>query len=367
MSAKSETYAAILAKTSQRDTSLASKSIKQEAQELIEDGKIGRKAGGGSSKPARKLTAFGASGTGASAPRAAKRKAEDILADFESEVEMRNAVERGRNKAFSPDLTERERSLERFKRMAADNPKSVNALLSFGLEPHQSRTLEQLLGQLFGQPIKVVGSIETRNAQAAANKLIASMKGHWDSALPPGETRAAVLESVFTKLKAALKNDPNLNPSRFVRKELFDPWRKRFMKRLGADGALVKELRTATGIEIVTDSDIPKFSLKLKVGNSQASFGFDVDHAETRLSDAVRTAKRPEDLLSVIESDGMQLLTPRENRIQIEALRKASREYFEKADEVAVDYFRRNGTSAAALNRDIDKMIDVLDKTGETF
>jgi len=51
-------------------------------------------------------------------------------------------------------------------------------------------------------------------------------------------------------------------------------------------------------------------------------FWADVDHAETRETDAVRTAKAPEDLLSVIDSEGMQLLTTRENRLQIEALQK---------------------------------------------
>jgi hypothetical protein len=366
MSTKSETYSAILSKTLRKDSSRASKSVKQEAKALIEEGKIGRKVEGASSTPAGKLNVLGAFRKG-SAPRAASRKTEDILARFDSDVELKNAVERGRDKAITPDLTERERSFERFKRVAADNPKSVNALLSFGLEMQQARTLEQMLGQLFGQPIKIVGSAEARKAQDAANKLIASMKGHWDSALPKGETQTQVLKSAFDQLKTALKIDPNLNPSRFIRKQLFDPWRKRFMQRLGADSALAKELRAATGIEIAMDSEIPRFSLKLKIGRSQAFFGFDVDHAETRLSDAVRNAKRPEDLLSVIDSEGMQLLSPRENRTQIEALRKASREYFDNADEATLDYFRRNGTSATALNSDIDKTIAVLDGAGETF
>src|SRR5438105_5008614 len=128
-----------------------------------------------------------------------------------------------------------------------------------------------------------------------------------------------VLKSVFDELQAALKRDPNLNPSKFVRAKLFNEWRKRFMKRLGADRALAADLRAAAGIDIITDADVPRFSLKLKVGKTQVEIGFDVDHAETRLTDAVRNAKRPEDLLSVIDSEGMQLLTPRENRIQIEA------------------------------------------------
>jgi hypothetical protein len=355
---------ALLSKTLKRQKARVRKSVRQDAKEIFEETRAGRKSGEASAKPVGKL---GPIGKGSGAPRVSPGRTEDVVARFESDVAMHADVARGRSKLVSPDLTERERSIERFKRQAADSPKSVNALLSFGLEFQQARTLEQMLGQFFGQPIKLVGSRELRKAQDTANKLISSMKGHWDAALPDGQTRAAALKSVFDKLKAELKRNPSVNPSRFVRKELFDPWRKRFMKRLGADAALRAELRAATGIEILTDSDIPRFSLKLKMGKSEIAFGFDVDHAETRLSDAVRNAKRPEDLLSVIESDGMQLLTPRENRLQIEALRKATREYFDNADEAAVAYFRRQGTSAAELNSDIDRMIDVLDGPAEAF
>lgn len=365
MSARTDRLSALLSKTLKRQKARVRKSVRQDAKEIFEETRAGRKSGEKTAKPVSKLVPIG---KGSGAPRVSPGKAEDVLARFESDVELHAEVAHGRRTlTSSPDLTERERSLERFKRVAADNPKSVNALLSFGLEWQQARTLEQMLGQFFGQPIKLVGTREVRQAQATANKLIASMKGHWDAALPQGQTRAAALKSVFDKLNAELKRNPSLNPSRFVRKELFDPWRKRFMKRLGADAALRSDLRAATGVEILTDSDIPKFSLKLKMGKSEMTFGFDVDHAETRLSDAVRNAKRPEDLLSVIESDGMQLLTPRENRIQIEALRKATREYFDNADEAAVAYFRRQGTSAAELNSDIDRMIDVLDGPAEAF
>jgi hypothetical protein len=170
---------------------------------------------------------------------------------------------------------------------------------------------------------------------------------------------------VYAEYQAELKLRPGTTSLQFVRKTLFDPWRKRFMASLGKDSALIAELRVATGIDIVTESGAPKFKLTLKMGNTKAEIGFDVDHAETRLSDAVRNAKRPEDLLPVIDSDGMQLLTPRENRREIEALRKATREYFERADDAAVSYFRRNGTSATKLNADIDRMLDVLDRPGD--
>lgn len=368
MSARSKAYAATLSKGLRRDQSSVRKSLQQDAKEQLTDPVIGGKPGRGSSKPVRKTSAIPSIGKGAlGAPSTAARKMEDVRARFESDVEMKSAVERGRTQAISPDLTDRERKLERFKRVAADNPKSVNALVSFGLEPDQARTLEQLLGQLFGQPIVKTGTRNVRKAQSRANNLIAAMKKHWDDALPKGTTREAVLKSAFDRLKAAQRTNPNVNPSRFVRKELFDPWRKRAMQRLGADRALVAELRAATGIEIITDSDVPKFSLTLKVDKTQVKIGFDVDHAETRLSDAVREAKRPDDLLSVIDSEGMQLLTPRENRLQIERLRKASREYFDKADEAAVDYFRRKGVDILELNREIDEMLDVLDGPGETF
>lgn len=366
MSARTKPFSALLSKTQRRNTKRARKSVREDAKELIKEGNIGRKSSGGGGKPAGKLAA---SAKGVGAPRASRRMSEDIRDLFESDVEMNAAVARGRSQLLSPELSRQERSIERFKRTVAEHPhpKSVDKLLSFGLKQQQARTLDQMLGQFFGQPIKLVGSADVRKAQATANKLIASMKGHWDAALPAGQTRAAVLKSVFDELQAELKRNRMLNPSRFVRQKLFDPWRRRFMRRLGADAALRSELHAATGIEILTDSDVPKFLMKLKMSKQEITFGFDVDHAEKRLSDAVRSAKRPEDLLSVIESDGMQLLTPSENRRQIEALRKATREYFDNADEDAVAYFRRQGTSAAELNSDIDRMIDVLDRSAETF
>ena len=366
MSARSKARAATLSKRLRNDTARVRKSLQQDAKEQLMDPVIGGRSRGGPSKPAKTTSAIASFGKGArGAPSTAARKVEDVRGRFESDVELKSAVERGRKQAVSPDLTERERRLERFKRVAADNPKSVNALLSLGLEPDQARTLEQMLGQLFGQRIVRTGTENVRKAQGAANDLIAGMKKHWDDALPNGVSRDALLTSVFDDLKAEQKRNPSVNPSRFVRKKLFDPWRERFMKRLGADRALTAKLHKATGIEILLDSDVPKFSLTLHVNRTEVKIGFDVDHAETRLSDAVREAKRPDDLLSVIESEGMQLLTPRENRVQIEALRKASREYFAKADEVAVDYFRRKGVDALELNHEIDNMLDVLDGPGE--
>jgi hypothetical protein len=222
-----------------------------------------------------------------------------------------------------------------------------------------------MLGKLFGQPVKPSAIADVRKAQQSADKLIATMKTHWDRALPRGETRDALLKSAYDRLRAELKKNPELNPSRFIRKELFDPWRKRFMQRLGGDRAFVAELRSATGVKIAMDGDVPRFQLDLEIGRTKARIGFDVDHAEQRLSDAVKAAKRPADLASVIESNGMQLLTPRENRIQIEALRKATREYLERADEATLAYFRRAGTSGAALNRDIDNMLRALDEAGD--
>lgn len=364
MSAGSRSAAGVLSQTLRRDASNAPKTLRQDVKEMVEKAGIGAKPAGAPAKTASKVAAFGVPGRRFT-PRTVAEREKEILVLFESEVEMNAAVERGTAKAVSPDLTKRERALERAKRAAATSPYSVNDLLSFGLEQQQVRTLEQLLGQLFGTPIELATTRELRNAQGAANELITEMKAHWDKAIPTGRTRSDLLKSAFDELTGALKKDPQLNPSRFIREKLFDPWRQRFMKRLGADRGLVSKLRSATGVEILTDSATPRFSLQLKVGNKQVELGFDVDHAETRLSDAVRSAKRPDDLRSVIDSDGMQLLTPRENRLQIEALRKATREYFEDADEAAIDYFRRNGTNAVKLNREIDDMLNVLDRPGD--
>jgi hypothetical protein len=355
----------MLSRGLRKDAKQSRKSIRAEAKELMKENSVARKSREAVEAVAGPTTTLAALAKGASTARTAARRTEEVLELFYAEVEMNARLALGRAEVSSKDLTERERLLGRFKRIASDAPKTVRAVLSFGLEERQVRTLDHLLGKLFGQSVERSAIRETRDAQDAARDLIAKMKGHWDSALPDAQTRAATLQAVFDELQAELKRNPNVNPSRFVRKKLFDPWRQRFMKRLGRDAALRAELRGATGIELLMDSDVPKFSLKIKVGGKEINFGFDVDHAETRLSDAVRNAKRPEDLLSVIESDGMQLLTPRENRIQIESLRRATREYQAKADEEAVAYFRRKGTSKAELESDIDRLIDVLNRGGD--
>jgi hypothetical protein len=360
MSSRTEPLSALFSKTLRRRRGPTRKPLRKEANDLVE-GKVARRSSKGKSKKTGKPTLPGASGKGAGAAA----KEEDILAQFHSDVELKSSVEAGRKTTRAVENTDRERQLGLFTRTAADSPKTVNELLSFGLETQQARTIEQMLGKLFGQPVKPSAIADVRKAQQSADKLIATMKTHWDRALPRGETRDALLKSAYDRLRAELKKNPELNPSRFIRKELFDPWRKRFMQRLGGDRAFVAELRSATGVKIAMDGDVPRFQLDLEIGRTKARIGFDVDHAEQRLSDAVKAAKRPADLASVIESDGMQLLTPRENRIQIEALRKATREYFERADEATLAYFRRAGTSGAALNRDIDNMLRALDEAGD--
>lgn len=354
----------MLARSLRKDAKHAKKTLGGEMETILEEEQIAHRAKGASAKTVPPIVSLSRN-----APPVPAAKPEDILTKFESEVEMYAAVERGKREVLSKDLTQREQGLVKSKELATSGTREAReALLLFGLKKPQMQTLEQLLGQLFGQPIERVGRQELREAQERANSLIAKMKVHWDAALPEGQTRANAMRSVFDKLEAERKRDKDLNPSRFVRKKLFDPWRVRFMKRLGRDAALRSELSSAAGIELLMDSDVPKFSLKLDVGGKEVKIGFDVDHAETRLSDAVRTAKTPEDLLSVIESDGMQLLTPRENRIQIEALRKATREYFAQADDAMVDYVGKLGRKEAAeLNRDIDAMLEKLERAGEGF
>jgi hypothetical protein len=357
---------AILSSTLRRGKSRASKSIRQGANQLVEEAKIGRKAADPPPKPSkRKIIKQGAAdGSVKSAPFAVN-EAETTMVQFESDIEKRNAVERARNDLIPRDLPDLAKKVERLKRIASDSPKSVNEVLQFGLQQNQATTINSMLGQLFGQTIKLTGGKELRRSQESANKLMSKLKGHWDKALPPGQSREKALQSAFDSLQEGLKKDPKLNPSRFIREILFNGWRKRFMERLGADSALVAELKAATGINILKEKGTPRFSLKLKIGNSEVQFGFDVDHAKTRLSDAVKAAKRPEDLLWVIDSDGMQLLTPRENRIQIEALRKATQKYFENADEETLAHFKRMNTSSTELEKEIDAMIQVLDRPGD--
>lgn len=364
MSSMYERWMALLSKRLENDSARAAKSVRKEVEEAVEDLKLGKQAGKEGAKTSRKAAVLGGLGAkGKNAFRAAEGKVDDILAIFDSDVE-KCLVEKGRKKALGEEMTKRERSVASFKRTAADSGKDINKVLQFGLKPHQANTLEQLLGQLFGQAIEMGGSPETRKAQEAANKLIAAMKKHWDAAMPKGSSRADLLNGAFAKMKAFKQANPTLSASKTVRTALFDPWRKRFMKSLAADEALVRELREAAGIQILTDGDTPRFFIELKVGAKKVQIGFDVDHAETRLSEAVRDAKAARDLGSVIDSEGMQLLTPRENQREIEALRKASREYDAAADAAASTQPRK-GASQADLDRYLDRALDALDRPGD--
>jgi hypothetical protein len=106
VSARTNRLSALLSKTLKRQKARVRKSVRQDAKEIIEETRAGRKSGEATAKPGRKLAPIGKA---RAAPRVSTGKTEDVLARFESDVAMHADVARGRSKLDSPDLTERTR------------------------------------------------------------------------------------------------------------------------------------------------------------------------------------------------------------------------------------------------------------------
>lgn len=349
MSSRTEKFSAVASKTLRQDG--ARQTLREQAKKLTDEVNLGRK--GSQGPPTANKRAVPSTGGGAPGSAGAGKK-EDVYDTFDSSVETNSARAR-RGKATLDSPAPRRATPQ--VRAAIKN--------EFGLEPEQARTLEYLLGKRFADEINVTGVGDIRKAQEAANRLRAAIKEHWDAALPPGQTRDDSLRSVYADLQAARRKNPKLNASRFVRNKLFANWRIRFMRRLGADRAFAAELELLTGVKLVMDGDVPKFLLELEIGGTTRRLGLDIDHDEMRLADAVAAARGPGDLRPIVDSESLQLLTPRENRTQIEALRKATRKYFEGGNEATLDYFKRKGVTADELNRIVDEMLDGLDRAGD--
>lgn len=207
------------------------------------------------------------------------------------------------------------------RKMAAD-PKVWN----LGLAEEQADTLGALLGHLWGAPFH--GGARA-GSQAVAQALSDGLRAVWDRALPPGKTLVETLEAAWGRLQAARRADPDLHAGEFLRGELFDPWRSRFMTQLYKDEDLRKRLQLATGLKVDKPAGSnPRFLLELKAGEVPFHVGLDIDHAEQRLAEAVEQALAKgcaAPLRPIVQGSSLQLASPAENRVLFEFLRRRNR------------------------------------------
>jgi hypothetical protein len=172
-----------------------------------------------------------------------------------------------------------------------------------------------------------------QEAENLAAGLAARIARHWQAALPRGQQNAlAVCQRIFVRLKAAMGRAVKPNPNTYVRDRLYQEWRKRAMKRIGSDAALVRDLNDEAGIIVGQNPLTRNWTIHIRTRGPNAArvqTHVDFDHAivghQTAVADALRlNDARP--LISTIDLGNLQLMAARENRNFIEALRKAAAE-----------------------------------------
>jgi hypothetical protein len=243
--------------------------------------------------------------------------------------------------------------LAHLRELAARNP----GLQWLGMSERKARTLGALLDHELGRGMALQGSALARQAQEAARALSKDLLRIWNGALPRGRELERVLSDTLKKLEDALARKPDLSPTKFVRKNLFDRWRGRFMKALGDDQALVNRLRDQAGLHVVPGGSRPHFELHWSIDGQTLVVGIDIDHAEVGLADAVNRALRPPRdpaaLLSIVRGESLQLTEPRQNRAVFEWVRRANRE-IDATRGATTDWLREDELKLIA---DVDKAI----------
>lgn len=237
-------------------------------------------------------------------------------------------------RATKEELAARRRMLHqlrmaRLRELAARNP----SLLWLGMPPKKARTLGALLDHELGRGMAEQGDALAREAQRVARGLSEELLKVWNAALPRRREIDALLEDTLRKLEAAIAADPGLNPTRYVRTRLFDPWRDRFMTRLAAHEDLVRRLSGEAGLEVVKGSGKqarPRLEMHWSIDGKPLVVGIDVDHAEVRLEEAVQHAlgppRNPAALMPIVRGESLQLTEPRQNRAVFEWVRRENRE-----------------------------------------
>jgi hypothetical protein len=363
--------ATILWQTLKKEKSLSVKTVEEDAEQLVvQETAVATKSQGkakSGSNPLGKTPLPTVTDL-----TAASKSGQEVLPTVNEDVENIIAVREGR-KANAPAVTKKsERRVANFKRYVTDDVERAvgSALHTFGLTLEQDEVIGQSVGRYFGATERAVTTALSKQAQETAGELLSRIQKAWDAATPAGHSRDEALKAAWTRVQAKLKANPKGNVGDYVREVLFTPWRKRFMDRLAADSEFKSLLKSATAMQIeVTKAGTPRFGLQLKMGNRRVTLRFDVDHAETQLADAAKSAKGPSDLLPVIDSNRLQLLTSADNRVQIRILRDEADAWSQAAAEALKTAPKRPDARSIQdeLRRDIDDMLQVLDRPGVTW
>jgi hypothetical protein len=189
------------------------------------------------------------------------------------------------------------------------------------------------LGRLLGRRLSLTtpGNVKSglQAAERSAADVVRRIRSHWDAAVSRVGGAAQTAQQVFARLRATRPANPNT----WVREKLFDAWRQRAMRRIYNDQALVRDLKEQFGIIIGKNPRTGTISMHIRTksltSGGRVQTPLDFDHATIGHANAVAEALRTNDfrrLISTVDSSNLQLLTGRENRNFIEALREAERE-----------------------------------------
>ncbi len=207
----------------------------------------------------------------------------------------------------------------------------------FDLTEGQEAVLGEFLGELLPRGAPPVDSsvpnVVRQKVLAAsqhAADLRSRLRSHWDAALPPSSKspqNAAldVYQRVANRTRGSGKTD-----NKFVRDVFFKAWRNRFKTRVANDPDLLSDMRKYAGITFnpTPGKGINSFSVPaIDVNKKRILIGLDVDHAVIRHENAVDLALKtndPSQLVSTVDSSGLQFILERENENVIDVLRKDS-------------------------------------------
>lgn len=191
------------------------------------------------------------------------------------------------------------------------------------LNRSQPQVLGRILGRLLNRSAEQVPA-GLQSAEAVASDLVRRIRLHWDAAVTgKRETADRAARRVFDELK---RQNPE-KPNEWVRGHLYDLWRKRALRRVHRDSMLRRELQERAGIIVGYNPKTDTYSLHIRTTAPRGT-PFDFDHAVIGHEEAVQRALATGDyrhLVSTVDSSNLQLLTARENRSFIEALRDAGR------------------------------------------
>ncbi len=159
----------------------------------------------------------------------------------------------------------------------------------------------------------------------AAEDLVQRIRAHWEAALPKSGLNAEqTAQRIFKRLQSVRPRNPN----DWVRTKFFDLWRRRAMRRVNNDAALRRDLQERAGIILGRPGSTNSMYLRTQVADgSTSSTVLDIDHGVIKHEHAVAAALKPpgdyRQLISTVVTSNLQIVTARENRQVLEALRKA--------------------------------------------